>query len=82
MVCKHILKKLFTSLDGLSGEHSGVESAGLALETGHKFRLVVGHAVPPTAPHDALPFERQCPDRGVMAFARLEERRVGKECRL
>src|ERR1017187_10478192 len=57
---------------GLESDDACVEFVIIAFETFDVFGIVVGRAVLPAAPQDALPFEGQGAEGGLAVFAALE----------
>src|SRR5712692_10088422 len=72
LVCKHILKKIFTHLSSRVSRQSGVKIAGTSFQTGDVFGVIIRSMVLPAAPHDPLPLEGQRTDRRMMTLAPLD----------
>src|SRR6266567_4206778 len=72
LVCKHILKKIFTHLFSRGSRQSGVKIAGTSFQTGDVFGVIIPSTVLPAAPHDPLPLEGQRTDRRMMTLAPLD----------
>src|ERR1035438_9781906 len=61
----------YAQVGAAESDDACVEFVIIAFETFDVFGVVVGRAILPAAPHDALPFEGQGAEGGVAAFAAL-----------